>query len=169
MLFQLMPFDLTEAFQRICSSKQDSTEVQEEAAQEERHCEVDNKEEDQADAPEKFQEQLQEAREDLESKEPDINPLHGFPPRFLKDAEAALAQLIEIEELSWDSVTGLLSIDQQRLSLTVTQLLRAICVPFTKPRIPSVCIELLYRHRIKPRNHLLYTAPEPKWHVYFKL
>ena len=98
-----------------------------------------------------------------------LDPLQGFPARYLKDAEATLARLQAIEEISWDSHSGCLSLSGQRCNLSLAQLLRTICVPFTKVRLPPACVDLLTRYQIKPRNHLLLASCGPKWHMYFKL
>ena len=121
--------------------------------------------------------QVCEVSEDCESADPvseeifeeqsaEFEPLCGFPARYLKQARETLAHLRLIPELSWDCQTGCLSVKEHRLGLTVTELLRGICVPFTKIRLPLICSQLLTQYHIKPRNHLL--VPQPEWHVYFK-
>ena len=166
----------TEAFERLCASKakegEPPVEEEEEVAEEELK-EVTVHSEPPADCA------FSEATDTTEPahKEPvvvveepatQVDPLSGFPPRYLKAAETTLARLRDVTELSWDCQTGCLSVGEQRLSISVAQLLRAICVPFTKVRVPEICCQLLNRYDIKPRNHLLVTTRQPKWRVYFK-
>ena len=169
----------TEAFDRLCSSKPPETENQQPDLSDQDTKEDPNEEEE---TP-KIEEPLQvcEAPENCEPTEPsgveahfegteeqsaEFDPLCGFPVRYLKQARETLAHLRLIPELSWDCQTGCLSVKEHRLALTVTELLRGICVPFTKLRLPLICSQLLTQYHIKPRNHLL--VPQPEWHVYFK-
>ena len=169
----------SETFERICASKPATVETKAESAQTDdivrekeepktlAEVQVDQKEREPD--TDRLSENcaVSEPTEELEEEHP-FDPLQGFPARYLKTAQTALGQLCAIQELSWDCQTGFLSISDQRLSLTLSQLLRAICVPFTKIRLPLVCSQLHTRHHIKPRNHLCLPVPEPKWHVYFK-
>jgi hypothetical protein len=96
------------------------------------------------------------------------NPLVDIPPRYFNAAEALLVKLEAISELCWEPDSGDLCIRGQRLELTIGQFLRAVCVPFTKASLPPVCRQLLHRHDIQPRNHLLNRPQPPTWHPYFR-
>lgn len=101
---------------------------------------------------------------------PEDHLLSNFPRRYLPHASKLLEKLSSIREISWEPGDGQVSIGDSQLNLSISQLLKAICVPFTKTLLPPACIQLLSLHQIKPRNHLLESEQTSfSWHPYFQL
>lgn len=106
-------------------------------------------------------------QEEAVPAEPMDTTLADIPPRYKTDAKALLDKLCSLEEVSWDD-TGSLCVRGSQLKLSIEEFLRAVSVPFTKTRLPPVCLQLLQRHQIKPRNHLLSRPQLHQWHQYFQ-
>lgn len=101
------------------------------------------------------------------------SPTRPLPPRFQKAAKQTLAQLALVPGLSWEEGGGgAVSVEGVRLEpfLSISSLLRAICVPFAKADVvPASLKSLLSLHGVRCRNHLLAASDRAKWHPFFTL
>lgn len=99
---------------------------------------------------------------------PPLSPslLDGISSKYRPGARDLLKQLEGIPELSWDPEVH---IRGRGTGVTISELLRGLCVPFVKLRLPPQLRQLVSRHKLKCRNHLvvgtLHTQP---WHQYFQ-
>ena len=93
-------------------------------------------------------------------------PSDQVPARFRAYAESLLEALESSGEFEWngDSIT----VKGVCQNITMTDFLRAVCIPFTKCSVPDDCLQLMERLKIKPRNHILINKEPTQWHVYFK-
>lgn len=92
---------------------------------------------------------------------PPSNPepwLQGIPLRFQSSARKTKENL----EKFFKIVENTLVMDDQVLDLATV--LRALCVPFTRAKLPQNLKRLLIKYKIKCRNHL---ALKPEWRPYF--
>ena len=99
---------------------------------------------------------------------PPLDPwLVDIPPRFHKEATRLKIRLEQIPLL--DLTLKEVSLDKQPLGLSLGQLLRALCVPFVRSKLPAQLRRLLVKHGVKARNHLALSEPLPPWRTYFRV
>ena len=94
--------------------------------------------------------------------------LETFPKPFQKGAKQLLEQLEAAPSISWNQVTGLVYVRGKDQNITIGDLIKAVCIPFTATQVPPACSALLKELDIKPRNHLINAPKLPAWHPYFK-
>lgn len=106
-------------------------------------------------------------------EESSVCPTDSIPGRFRKSASLLLEQLDDLDDISWvkdqTGVDGEISIDGVGQGVTIQQLLKAVCVPFTATRLSPTIQRFLDRHNIQTRNHLVKSPDCPRWHPYFRL
>ena len=107
--------------------------------------------------------QTQEAQEPV---------LENIPARFRAAANRVLERLTTIGRISWSSSDGRdLTFDGRLLGISLTQLLRAICVPFTRTtHLDPALRQLLVDSGLPFRNHLFAEGAEERgqWHPYLR-
>ena len=103
---------------------------------------------------------------------PILDPwLARIPTRFQKEAARVKTLLDRIPQL--DQSREVLHLNGQSVGLTLAELLRALCVPLVRTKLPAQLRHLLTENRIKSRNHLAlsteYQDPRPAWRTYFRV
>ena len=100
-----------------------------------------------------------------------FDPLKNVPAYFKKSADKFLVTLeSRAPSIAWSETNGALIVDGQTLEdFTIADLVRVACVPFTRTRVPKICIDHLNASGItKFRNYLLNRPILPKWCPYYR-
>ena len=98
----------------------------------------------------------------------DLLPFDHLPSKYRDLAKDILERFESIAEFAWNQISGQVYVCGVDQGIGIVELLKAICVPFTKTPVPPACSDLLTRLSIKPRNHLINRPKLPPWHPYFK-
>ena len=93
--------------------------------------------------------------------------LNSIPAKYRKTAENALRRMEELTCL--DLASHPVTYSGKSLGLTVENLLKAVCVPFTRISLPDQLLSELKSAGIPIRNHLAQVKVLPKWHRFFRI
>ena len=93
--------------------------------------------------------------------------LNSIPAKYRKTAEKVLATMNQLTNVDLDSDPVIYS--GKSLDLTVEDLLKAICVPFTRISLPDELLSEFKTAGIPIRNHLAQAKVLPKWHQFFSI
>ena len=95
--------------------------------------------------------------------------LDAIPPRFRGKAAQVLQTLDDSPEISWSELDGSVSVNGKAQEIKIVDLLKVICVPFTRrTSLPSDVKRLVAELGIRSRNHINNQTTLLKWHVFFK-
>lgn len=87
--------------------------------------------------------------------------LQGIPKRYVSAARDTHAKLADIPELQVRE--NKIQVGDEEFELA--SVLKSLCVPFTRKKVPAALQSVLEQHKVKCRNHLALT---PRWHPYLR-